>query len=101
MSDLCECICGHINMMVRLLQMLRTSSNCNGSECVPDLTSPFTSSEYSTLQIFLFWVIFGYVMYLYRPSSLRNGSSNERREDTNGKPHFNHENNNFPPPSLD
>eukprot|EP01135_Chromosphaera_perkinsii_P004290 Nk52_evm2s276 gene=Nk52_evmTU2s276 len=109
MADMCECICSHINAMVRLLHMLRTSStNCSGNECIPDLNAPENSSNIQTLQIIAFWIVFGYMMFRFRPDSLRSSNRNSQRENDPllGKPSSSSNNSNSnppppPPPALD
>jgi hypothetical protein len=74
--DPCECIFSHEMAMRRLLSLLRQSqSYCTDNECTQDGALPGPSESNGADGFFLMsmiWVVLAVVLYLMRPSTLRN-----------------------------
>jgi len=73
--DPCECIFNHEMAMRRLLSLLRQSqSYCTDNECTDgSLPGPSESGPSdSFLMMTMIWAVLAIVLYLFRPSSLRN-----------------------------
>jgi len=73
--DPCECIFNHEMAMRRLLSLLRQSqAYCTDSECTQDgLPGPGQAAgDNSFFMMAMAWMVIAFLMYLFRPSSMRN-----------------------------
>ncbi|XP_065199536.1 small integral membrane protein 14 [Planococcus citri] len=91
----CECIFNQEMAMRRLLSLLRqTQSECTDSECL-DLTNlnlgDASSVDNSVMMYSMLWIAIGFLLYFFRPPSLRNTKNIFRRS--------NDDNDNSPGPS--
>ncbi|XP_021251413.1 small integral membrane protein 14 [Numida meleagris] len=95
--DPCECICSHEHAMRRLINLLRQSqSYCTDTECLQELPGPNFAGDnvVSFAMVVMAWVVIAFVLFLLRPSNLRNSS-------TAGKPTSPHNGQEPPAPPLD
>ncbi|TRY76120.1 hypothetical protein DNTS_010239 [Danionella cerebrum] len=77
--DPCECICSHEHAMKRLINLLRQSqSYCTDTECLQEMPGPNSSVEgdLTLPMIIMGWVILAFVLFVFRPASLRGPSAN-------------------------
>ncbi|XP_035407178.1 small integral membrane protein 14 isoform X3 [Cygnus atratus] len=76
--DPCECICSHEHAMRRLINLLRQSqSYCTDTECLQELPGPNFSGDnaISFAMIVMAWVVIAFVLFLLRPSNLRDSNT--------------------------
>ncbi|XP_043189380.1 small integral membrane protein 14-like [Amphibalanus amphitrite] len=96
--DPCACIWDHGMAMRRLISLLRGMQGfCTDSECFGELPGPQADASGGGNDLFLMamvWVVLGVLLYLFRPSSLRNrGDTKPARLDQGGP-------GNNPPPTA-
>jgi len=90
--DPCECFWNHEVAMRRLLSLLRQSQTvCTDNECfdeLPRLPGSQTSPENGMMMMLMAWVAIAVLMFLMRPTSLRNKTDSEYRNNDgdNGRP---------------
>ncbi|XP_058806945.1 small integral membrane protein 14 isoform X2 [Phymastichus coffea] len=91
--DLCACLNGNDLMIQRLLSILRQSQEyCTDNECLtpPSLpASPNAQVESGDFMVVCLMMIFGMLLYVLRPNSLRQSSGGKGRNndaDTDGEP---------------
>lgn len=73
--DPCECIFSHEMAMRRLISLLRNSqSYCTDTECLQEMPSPQGdgAGQMSFFVMAAAWVVIALVLFMLRPSSLRN-----------------------------
>lgn len=90
--DPCECVWNHEHAMRRLINMLRSSQDaCTDSEC---LTTPLgpqgadganDASNSTTMMIMMAWLVIAAVMFMFRPSSMRQQVDPKARQGNNDR----------------
>lgn len=78
----CECVFSHELAMRRLLSFLRQSqSECNDSECfdLTNLNMGDGAADNSFMMYSMLWIAIGFLLYFFRPQSLRNTKNIFRR----------------------
>ncbi|XP_037092150.1 small integral membrane protein 14-like [Pollicipes pollicipes] len=73
--DPCACIWDHGMAMRRLISLLRGMQGfCTDSECFGELPGPTADSSGGNdmMMMAVVWVVLGVLLYLFRPSSMRN-----------------------------
>ncbi|XP_077995433.1 small integral membrane protein 14-like [Glandiceps talaboti] len=73
--DPCECIWNHEHAMRRLISLLRNSQGyCTDSECIADPPGPNgegADGGYTMMMIMVAWLVVAFLLFLFRPASLR------------------------------
>ncbi|KRY42094.1 Small integral membrane protein 14, partial [Trichinella spiralis] len=93
--DPCECLFSHEAAMGRLLNLLRNNQNmCTDNDC-NDATlgsgqgSSALGANTTMLSVVMIWVVLAIALFMYRPASQRQDSSEKRSgndRDANGPP---------------
>lgn len=98
--DLCACMWNHDLAMQRLLSILRQSqAYCTDNECltVSRLPGPANASNDSGFMMMCLFAVFGMLLYVLRPNSLRQSIDSAKARDSDpgsdGEPPM-------PPPTI-
>jgi len=82
--DPCACIWDHGMAMRRLISLLRGMQGaCTDSECFGDMPGPLAAGGSDggggndMMMMALVWVVLGVLLYLFRPSALRNSGDDK------------------------
>lgn len=84
--DPCECICSHEGAMRRLISLLRSSqSYCTDNQCLQELPGPQSTDNgtegFSMMYVMMVWMFIAFLLYLFRPQTLRQGGDKRTADD--------------------
>jgi len=84
--DPCECIFSPAGAMRRLISLLRQSQNyCTDEQCFGEQPGPQSNGDtgMTMFMMFVAWVVLAATLYLFRPTSIRDGSKPASRDHDN------------------
>ncbi|XP_066916392.1 small integral membrane protein 14-like [Clytia hemisphaerica] len=99
--DPCECIFSPAGAMRRLISLLRQSQNyCTDDQCFGNPPGPNQNEDtgMTMFMMFIAWVVVAAALYLFRPTSVRDGSKPARHDNNDDHPDRNDPHN--PPPVM-